>query len=162
LRTRAGLEYAGYMDNDVLKQLVEKLVELLEVETTSVTVNGTRRTVVEVTSPQGEKLIGENGETLRALNTVAKRLMEAKHGTAATTFILDVNNFQDAKLEGVRNNARQAAQRVRLFKNEAALDPMTAYERLVVHELFAEDPEIATESAGEGTLRHIVLTYKQK
>jgi len=31
-----------------------------------------------------------------------------------------------------------------------------------VHELFAEDPEIKTESAGEGKFRHIVLKYRQK
>ena len=31
---------------------------------------------------------------------------------------------------------------------------------LVVHELFAEDPEIRTESAGEGKFRHIVLKYR--
>jgi len=60
----------------------------------------------------------------------------------------------------VRQNARMLAQRARLFKHDVELAPQSAYERLVVHELFAEDPEIKTESAGEGKFRHIVLKYK--
>jgi predicted RNA-binding protein Jag len=40
------------------------------------------------------------------------------------------------------------------------MPPMSSYERLVVHELFAEDPEIETRSEGEGKTRHIILAYK--
>ncbi len=153
------------MDSGALKELIEKLLALLEVEVDSVVVQGTHRTVVAITSPEGDKLIGQDGETLRAFTMIAKRLAEAKHGAKGAaepaTFIIDVNGKQEAQLNGVRTAALLAAQRVRLFKTEAALEPMTAYERLVVHELFANDEEIATESAGEAKLRHIVLKYKK-
>ena len=55
---------------------------------------------------------------------------------------------------------RLLAQRARLFKHDVEMGPMSAYERLVVHELFADDPEIKTESQGEGKFRHIVLKHK--
>ncbi len=154
------MEYAAYMDSEALKQLVQDLLNSLGVVVDSITVGGTHRTVVAITSPESAKLIGQNGETLRALNIIAKRLAEAKYGDEAATFIIDVNGYQEAQLEGVRNNARQLAQRARLFKHDVELEPMSPYERLVVHELFAEDPEIGTESAGEGKFRHIVLKYK--
>ncbi len=154
------------MESASLIQLVEKLLSLLDVSVESVTVGGTHRTVVAVTSPESQKLIGDGGETLRALNMIAKRLVEAKetkeNGKDAATFIIDVNGYLEAQLEGVRNSARQLAQRARLFKHDVELEPMSAYERLVVHELFAEDPEIETQSAGEGKFRHIVLKYKEK
>lgn len=145
-----------------LTELVQTLLALLGVEVESVAVTGTHRTVVAVVSKESDKLIGQNGETLRALNMIAKRLVEAKYGEEAATFIIDVNGYQEAQLEGVRQNARMLAQRARLFKHDVELEPMSPYERLVVHELFAEDPEIATESAGEGKFRHIVLKYKEK
>lgn len=152
------------MDSDALKQLVHELLAPLGVVIESITVGGTHRTVVAVTSPESEKLIGTNGETLRAINTIAKRLVEAKQssksGKEAAAFIVDVNGYQESQLEGVRTAARQLAQRARLFKHDVELEPMSPYERLVVHELFAEDPEIGTESAGEGKFRHIVLKYK--
>jgi spoIIIJ-associated protein len=143
-----------------LKELIEKLLALLDVPVESVTVGGTHRTVVAVTSSESQTLIGEGGETLRALNMIAKRLVETKDSKDAATFIIDVNGYLEAQLEGVRNSARQLAQRARLFKHDVELEPMSAYERLVIHELFAEDPEIETQSAGEGKFRHIVLKYK--
>ncbi len=150
------------MDNGKLQELIQKLLSLLDVPIDAVTVQGAHRTVVAITSPEGDKLIGEGGETLRAFTMIAKRLAEAQYGKEAATFIIDVNGQQEALLDGVRTAALLAAQRVRLFKTEAALEPMTAYERLVVHELFASDEEVATESAGEGAGRHIVLKYKSK
>jgi spoIIIJ-associated protein len=159
------LEYAGlHMGSDSLKKLIEDLLAPLGVAIDSITVSGTHRTVVAITSPESAKLIGEGGETLRAINTIAKRLVEAKYDAkkdkAPTGFIVDVNGYQESQLDGVRNSARQLAQRARLFKHDVELEPMSPYERLVVHELFAGDPEIGTESAGEGKFRHIVLKYK--
>ena len=156
------MEYAGCMESSALLEIIQKFVALLGVTVDSVTVSGTHRTVVSITSPESDKLIGTNGDTLRALNVIAKRLVEAKLGEEAATFIIDVNGYQESQLEGVRQNARMLAQRARLFKHDVELEPMSPYQRLVVHELFAEDPEIATESAGEGKFRHIVLKYKQK
>jgi spoIIIJ-associated protein len=150
------------MDHAALQTLVETLLNHLGVSFTAVSVSGTHRTVVAVTSDDSTKLIGNGGETLRALNMIAKRLVEAKYGEEAASFIVDVNGYQEAQLESVRQNARMLAQRARLFKHDVELEPMSPYERLVVHELFAEDPEIETQSAGEGKFRHIVLKYRQK
>jgi spoIIIJ-associated protein len=148
------------MAPDSLKTFVAELLAKLNVDITSVEVTTGHRTLVTVTSPDSPKLIGDNGDTLRAINTIAKRMVEMKHGEDATNFLIDVNNFYENQMEKVRANARMLAQRARLFKHDVELPPQSAYERLVVHELFADDPEIGTESAGEGKFRHIVLKYK--
>jgi len=152
------------MDHAALKKLTEDLLKALGISAETVTVSGTHRTVVAITTAESALLIGQGGEVLRALNAVAKRLAEAKYGAKeskeSASFIIDVNGYQEAQLESVRQSARMLAQRARLFKHDVELEPMSPYERLVVHELFAEDPDIATESAGEGKFRHIVLKYK--
>lgn len=148
------------MTPDALKAFVQELVGKLNVDITSVEVTSGHRTTVAVSSPDAQKLIGQNGDTLRAINTIAKRVVEAKYGEDAANFLIDVNNFYESQMEHVRANARMLAQRARLFKHDVELPPQSAYERLVVHELFADDPEIQTESAGEGKFRHIVLKYK--
>jgi spoIIIJ-associated protein len=148
------------MAPDSLKIFVAELLAKLNVDITSVEVTTGHRTLVMVTSPDSPKLIGDNGDTLRAINTIAKRMVEMQHGEDATNFLIDVNNFYENQMEKVRANARMLAQRARLFKHDVELPPQSAYERLVVHELFADDPEIGTESAGEGKFRHIVLKYK--
>ncbi|MEK7068242.1 MAG: R3H domain-containing nucleic acid-binding protein [Patescibacteria group bacterium] len=148
------------MPADSLKSFVESLLLRIGCEFESVEVKGTHRTTVAVRSNDGKSLIGQGGEHLRALNTVARRMVEHMHGEDAANFFIDVNEYREAELERVRQNARMLAQRARLFKHDVELPPQSAYERLVVHELFAEDPEIATESTGEGKFRRIVLKYK--
>jgi spoIIIJ-associated protein len=144
-----------------LKAFVGELLAALGVEVTDISVSEGSRTVVAVTTPDGKRLIGPHGEHLRALNVVARRLVEQKHGEDAAAFLIDVGGYHEEQLESVRASARMLAQRARLFKHDVEMPPQSAYERLVVHELFASDPEIVTESAGEGKFRHIVLKYKQ-
>ncbi len=148
------------MDAEALKKIISDLFAAMGVEATSISLGEGARRVVAVTSPDSQRLIGPNGETLRALNMIARRLIESKHGEEAANFLIDVNGYQESQLEVVRQNARVLAQRARLFKHDVELAPMNPYERLVIHELFAEDPDIKTESAGEGKFRHIILKYR--
>ncbi len=149
-----------------LASFVSTLLELLGVEGTVELKTGhlpagkAGRTVVNISSPDSARLIGPNGEHLRALNMIARRLVEARHGEDSASFLIDVNGYHETSMEKVRQSARMLAQRARLFKHDVDLEPMSSYERLVVHELFAEDPEIKTESAGEGKFRHIVLKVR--
>ncbi len=143
-----------------LKDLTEKLLKTLGEEFDGVEISGEARTVVHVRTKDGKRLIGPHGEHLRALNTLMKRLVEKKHGESSANFLVDVNRYHEERLDALRANARMLAQRARLFKHSVEMSPMSAYERLVIHELFAEDPEIETQSEGEGKFRHIVLKYK--
>ena len=143
-----------------LQTYLKSFLELLGINQDSVEFKTGHRTVVKVTAPESGDLIGPGGEHLRALNLVARRLAEAKEGPDAATFLIDINDHHEAQMEKVRAEARMLAQRARLFKHDVELPPQSAYERLVVHELFANDAEIKTESAGEGKFRHIVLKYK--
>jgi predicted RNA-binding protein Jag len=54
------------------------------------------------------------------------------------------------------------AERARYFKSSIEMDPMSSYERMIVHAEFTETPDIATESAGFGKDRHVVLKYTEE
>lgn len=150
-----------YMETKNLATLVKEFFEALGSTVEGVEVLKGGRTVVAVTSPDSKELIGENGDTLRAINHLLKRMAEVRCKGEELTFTVDVAGYLEKQLEGLRGNARMLAQRVRLFKHEVELPPMSSYERLVIHELFADDPEIKTESAGEGKFRHIVLKHTE-
>ena len=143
-----------------LQTFIAEFFDKLGVPTDAIELKEGHRTVVRVTSPEGKTLIGPNGDHLRALNSIARRLVEQKHGEEAANFSIDINGYLEAQMETVRQQARMLAQRARLFKHDVEMPPLSPYERLVVHELFADDPEIKTESAGEGKFRHIGLKYK--
>lgn len=132
----------------------------ISISTGPVTGGKAGRTVVSITASDGALLLANNAEPLKALTALARRLAEKKYGEEHSNFLIDINGYHEQQMEQVRSNARMLAQRARLFKHEVELPPMSSYERLVVHELFADDPEIETRSEGEGKFRHIVLGFR--
>ncbi|MSR76565.1 MAG: hypothetical protein EXS68_03160 [Candidatus Ryanbacteria bacterium] len=102
-------------------------------------------------------LIGENGDNLQALNYILRRVIERKTGTPEAQLMIDVNDYQRRRFDDLRDKARMGAQRVRYFKKEVTLEPMTAFERRIVHMALQEYPDIATESEGQGPTRCVVI-----
>lgn len=109
-------------------------------------------------------LIGENGQNLSALNHVVKKIADRllKDGSSEEPdqriiFSLDVNDYHAKKTEELKNLAHLSAQRVRYFKKEIAMKPMTSFERRVIHSVLAEYPDITTESTGEEPNRKVVI-----
>jgi spoIIIJ-associated protein len=149
------------MEPSQLQTFVAELLGKMGVEPESVSVVSGHRTVVAVKLADPSAFLGSQAEALRSLNSIAKRMVESKHGEDSAAFLIDINGHHESQMERVREDARALAQRARLFRHDVDMPPLSGYERLVVHELFADDPEIKTESAGEGKFRHIVLKYKK-
>jgi predicted RNA-binding protein Jag len=114
--------------NGALATFVTELFHKLGVEATVEVTEG-HRTVVKVRTGDSAALIGPGGEHLRALNLLARRLVETKHGEEAASFLIDVNDYHESQMERVRQNARMLAQRARLFKHDLELPPQSSYER---------------------------------
>lgn len=115
----------------------------------------------DIKSADSGILIGENGQHLLALHTVLKKILERKFPQDMPPFLLDVNDYQRHRIEEVKDRARMSAQRVRYFKKDVVMQPMSAYERRIVHVALAEDPDVVTESIGEGELRRVVIKPAQ-
>ena len=101
-------------------------------------------------------LIGKNGETLRALEHVA-RLVCLRQLPEGCVLTLDVNDYRKSRAQEVVKVAKLAVARVRNTQKAEALDPMSSYERRIIHTELAACPDIATESIGEGTQRRVVI-----
>ena len=107
-------------------------------------------------------LIGEHGARLLALNHLIKRIVEREDKNENTTsFFIDVNDYQKKHIEDIRMKAQVLAERARYFKSSVEMDPMSSYERMIIHSEFAEVPDIQTESAGVGKDRRVVIKYTE-
>lgn len=118
--------------------------------------------VLTIEAEEGAHLIGEEGETLRALTYLLKRIVERAEGEEATHFLLDVNGYQAKKLDELKRNTTMLAERARALQSPVALPTMNSYERMVIHDMFSNDPDLTTHSEGLGKERHIVITPKDR
>jgi len=114
---------------------------------------------VIVSTPDSAILIGERGARLLALNHLMKRIVDKKEDESLPSFLVDVNDYQKKRIDDIRARAHMLAERARYFKSSVEMDPMSSYERMIVHAEFTEVPDIKTESTGNGRDRRVVLRY---
>ena len=114
---------------------------------------------IEAEDPQ--ILIGEKGQTLSEVQYLLKIVLRKK--ISEPFYInLDINEYKQKKYEYLKEMACSAADEVFLNKKEKILDPMSAYERRIVHLELAERQDVITESIGYGSERKIVIKPKEK
>lgn len=150
------------MEGEALQSFIREFIEKMRITIESIEDTSTTGQVIfNITTPDSKQLIGPHGDHLRSLNYLLRRSVERKSEDKEIRFMVDVNNYQQKHIQEIEQKARLLAERVRTFKSSADMAPMTAYERMIVHSLFTDDPEIETASEGMGPTRHVVLSYKQ-
>jgi spoIIIJ-associated protein len=148
------------MKEEIKKEL-QKLLETMGITVTLIEIKTTGRGVIfSIESPDSALLIGNHGETLDALTYLLRRVIENKFTEeTAREISLDVNGYKEAQAERLKSVARMLAERAKMFKHDVEMEPMSSYERLVIHSSFENDPNIRTESYGEGRFRRVVIKY---
>jgi spoIIIJ-associated protein len=106
-------------------------------------------------------LIGRKGQTLEALQYLV-RLISSKKAKFKSPLIIDVENYKKRRYEDLRTLALNVAEQVKAKRSSLKLEPMSPFERRIIHLALADDPEIATESTGEGESRKVVVLLKNK
>ena len=148
-----------------IKKIIEDLLNELTVKFDEIEIieSEIHPTLLIKTSYSGV-LIGNNGENLKALNHLVKKIVEKKlcqeNPENKLQFLLDVNGYHEKRMAELRNQAKILAGRARMFKSNVEMSPMNAYERMIIHATFAGDSDIETQSEGEGKMRRVVLKYE--
>ena len=73
-----------------------------------------------------------------------------------------MNGYQRKKVKVIQQQADLLAERARTFRANVEMQPLNAYERMLVHSLFSDVSDIETESTGVGKQRRIVFKYKSQ
>ncbi len=105
-------------------------------------------------------LIGKHGRTLASLqyltNLAAGKLYHHRYFV-----LLDVENYRIRREQTLTTLAIRLAEKAKRTGAPVSLEPMDPAERRMIHLALQEDPDIATESEGEGARRHIVILPKK-
>jgi spoIIIJ-associated protein len=101
-------------------------------------------------------LIGRRGQTLSSLQYIV-RLVVAHQTQARVPIVIDVEGYKQRRYEALQALAQRMAEQVKARGRPFTLEPMLAYERRIVHLALADDPDVTTESVGEGESRKVVI-----
>ena len=120
---------------------------------------GSALAVIDIKGDDLGLLIGRRGDTLVALQYLVNLILARRYpGKGGVT--IDVEHYRHRNEERIIALAQRMADRVRQTGTPITLEPMSAAERRLVHITFADDPELETNSIGEGENRKVVIRLK--
>ena len=102
-------------------------------------------------------LIGRHGQTIDALQYLANAICHRTQGDDRMRVVVDAAGYRARRAATLEAAARSAAEQAAATGRRVELEPMTAVERRIVHELLKDDPEVETSSEGAEPTRFIVV-----
>jgi spoIIIJ-associated protein len=102
-------------------------------------------------------LVGPRGATIQALEEVVRAAVQHFAGGHSAWMHVDVAGYRERRREALADFARKVAREVCDTGEERAMEPMTAADRKVVHDVIADIEGVETSSEGEEPRRRVVV-----
>lgn len=147
-------------ESEIAADYIEGLLDVLDLAgDIDMDVDRMRATVSVVPDPDDptalDALVGEHGEVVEALQELTRLAVAAATGERSR-LMLDIARYRAKRRDDLADLARRVVEQVRSAGTPVALDPMTPFERKVVHDTVAE-AGLVSESEGEDPTRWVVV-----
>jgi spoIIIJ-associated protein len=143
-------------EGDIAADYLEALLDIADLDgDIDIDVEGSRA-AVSIVGADLSSLVGTGGETLEALQELTRLAVHRETGVRSR-LMLDVGGHRARRRDELSELGRLRAEKVRDTGETARLDPMTPFERKVVHDAVAEVEGVVSESEGEEPERRIVI-----
>jgi len=145
-------------EGDAAADYLEGLLDIADLDgDIDIDVEGNRAmvSVVEANSGDLRHLVGSDGEVLDALQELT-RLAAARETGERSRLMLDVAGHRAARRAALVELANEAVAEAKRTSAPVSMDPMTPFERKVVHDAVAE-AGLVSESEGEEPARCVVI-----
>lgn len=141
---------------DFLKKFIEKLPDN-EIQYKINIVNN--EILLELNGGYAGKLIGYRGESLNSMQTILSSIVN-KNFEDRVKVLLDIEGYREKREKTLEELAIKISKTVIKTGKSITLEPMSAYERKIIHSKLQEYSNIDTHSTGEEPNRRIVISKK--
>jgi spoIIIJ-associated protein len=139
------------------KVILEKILELLGFGVTIEEHRMDDGILLDVKTEDSGRLIGRQGQTLSDLQYITNRLL-FQQDPSAPKIMVDVSGYRAQAREALVKKAKDAAEKVRRWGDVVELEPLSAFDRRIIHQALKDDPGIETHSVEvEGTDKKVIL-----
>ena len=142
-------------EGDIAADYLEELLDIADLDgDLDMDVEGDRASV-SIVGGDVSQLVGRNGEVLEALQELTRLAVYRETGERSR-LMLDIGGFRADKRTRLEKVADEAVAEVRSSGERKALDPMSPFERKVVHDAVAA-AGLRSESEGEEPRRRVIV-----
>lgn len=160
-----GIEYVldVYKITDIanyIKNYLKELLNNMDIDASFETKIRDEQINIRMESEKSSILIGKNGQTLKALQSIIRSHVYKLIGSYPY-ILLDVSNYQEKRNSNLEYLARKIAKEVIRTKHEVVMDNMNSYERRIIHNCLTNFKGVQTISEGVEPNRHIIVKPKE-
>ena len=116
---------------------------------------------LEFVGPDAGALIGRYGDTLNSLQYITT-LVTVRRSGEHVRLMLDADGYRGKREAALVEQAQTLAAEVAEAGQEAELDPLSSFERRIIHNALLDHPDVVTYSEGEEPERRIIIAPRPK
>lgn len=143
------------VEGDIAADFLEGLLDIADLDgDIDMDVDGDRA-AVSIVGGRLDHLVGSEGQVLDALQELTRLAVYRQTGERSR-LMLDIAGYREGRRAALREEANGAVAAIRDGAERIELDPMTAFERKIVHDVVAE-AGLRSESEGDEPRRFVVV-----
>ncbi len=151
-------------NEEILKDVTDELLSLMSTSSKASVLFDKDKDAYVVTIEAGTEtglLIGKKGETLGSIQNILGILLKQKTGEWYRVLV-NVGDYREKEEDYLKNLGLSAAGRAKETGDPQSLYNLNPAQRRIIHVILAEDPEVVTESVGEGAERYLIVKKAAK
>ncbi|MCR5539093.1 MAG: protein jag [Lachnospiraceae bacterium] len=147
---------------DIARKFLEDVLDAMNVQADlDVFVDEEDKSIeIEIEGDDMGLLIGKRGQTLDSLQYLCSLAVNKKTDDYYRVR-LDTENYRYRREVTLKKLAKSIAAKVRRTRRSVSLEPMSPYERRIIHSTLQDDLYVTTRSDGEEPYRHVIVCLKK-
>lgn len=133
------------------RKMTRELLEMMDLDVTPSIDEGR----IDLSGPDASVVIGRFGETLKSMEYLLNLILRDVH--EGERIRLDSEGYRQRRIESLEKLARAAAGDALKRRKPVRMEPMTSWERRIVHLALKDQADVETRSAGEDPYRKVVV-----
>lgn len=143
-------------DGERAAEFLDGLFSILKIAATNELEENEEHTKINVIATNSYSVIGHRGEFLDALQVLAGAVANIGRDEYKRV-VVDCENYREKREETLKRLANKLAEKAVRTGRKLSLEPMSPYERRVIHSALADNTEVKTQSEGKEPNRYIVV-----
>ena len=137
-------------------EFIDGLMEILKISAVGEIVSEEKDIVIDIKATNSAKVIGKHGDMLDAIQCLAGAVANIRREDYVKV-VVDCENYRSQREQTLVKLAEKMAQKAVEKGRKLNLEPMTPYERRIIHSALSSNTEVKTVSEGKEPNRYIAV-----
>ena len=135
---------------------VQAILDVMELNATAMLTKDDDNTVITLEAKDTAAVIGYRGEVLDAIQTLAGAVLNIGKKDYKKV-VVDCENYRDRREDTLVKLAKKLEEKATEMRREVILEPMSPFERRLIHTTLSDSQTVTTRSDGKEPNRYVVI-----